>query len=266
MTQLNIGPAQVIEETAGAGPLAPPAAIAVLDRVLGVRPSTVVDLRPETPTLVSVRLERPAAFGYRAGQFALLRLATSAGPDLRPLSLASSPHEGALRFVTRRGPSLYKHALLALQPGDQVKVSRAMGSFRLDPTRPAVLVSGGIGAAPMRSMVSAAAAAAAGLKTPVRLIFSNHTADEIPFRDELERLAQAHSDMKVTWVVTSETGRITDQQLRRQRDELPNAVYYVTGPALFVRGVVDMLHGMGISRSRIRLSKQSLPFPNQRRS
>jgi glycine betaine catabolism B len=258
MTQLNTGVARVVEETAGAGPLAPPAAIAVLDRVLGVRPSTVVDLRPETPTLVSVRLERPAAFGYRAGQFALLRLATSAGPDLRPLSLASSPNEGALRFVTRRGASVYKQALLALQPGDQVKVSRAMGSFRLDPTRPAVLVAAGIGAAPMRSMVSAAAAA--GLKTPLRLLFSNRTADEIPFRDELERLAQAHSDMQVTWVVTSETGRITDQQLRRQRDELPNAVYYVTGPALFVRGVVDMLHGMGISRSRIRLSKQTLPF------
>jgi Na+-transporting NADH:ubiquinone oxidoreductase subunit NqrF len=75
-----------------------------------------------------------------------------------------------------------------------------------------------------------------------------------------------HSDMQVTWVVTSETGRITDQQLRRQRDELPNAVYYVTGPALFVRGVVEMLHAIGISRSRIRLSKQTLPFLNQRRS
>ena len=258
MTKLDTGPARVIDDTVRAGPLAPPAAIAVVDRVLGVRPTTVVDLRPETPTLVSVRLERPAGFAYRAGQFALLRLATSAGPDLRPLSLASSPNEGALRFVTRRGPSVYKQALLALQPGDPVKVSRAMGSFRLDPTRPAVLLSGGIGAAPMRSMVSAAAAA--GLKTPLRLLFSNHTVDEIPFRDELERLAQAHTDMKVTWVVTSETGRITDEQLRRQDDELPDAVYYVTGPALFVRAVVDMLRGIGISRSRIRLSKQTLPF------
>jgi ferredoxin-NADP reductase len=264
MTQLNTGPGRVIDDTAGAGPLAPPAAIAVLDRVLGVRPTTVVDLRSETPTLVSVRLERPAAFAYRAGQFAILRLATSAGPDLRPLSLASSPHDGALRFVTRRGPSPYKQALLALQPGEEVKVSRAMGSFRLDPTRPAVLVAGGIGAAPMRSMVSAAVAT--GQKAPLRLLFSNRTADEVPFRDELERMAQLHKDMQVTWMVTSETGRITDQQLRRQRDELPNAVYYVTGPALFVRGVVEMLHGIGISRSRIRLSKQTLPFPNQRRS
>jgi len=116
----------------------------------------------------------------------------------------------------------------------------------------------------MRSMVSAAAAT--GQQAPLRLLFSNRTAEELPFRDELERLAQVHSDMQVTWMVTSETGRITDQQLRRQHNELPNAVYYVTGPALFVRGVVEMLHGIGISRSRIRLSKQSLPFPNQRRS
>jgi ferredoxin-NADP reductase len=264
MTQLNTGPARFIDDTVGAGPLAPPAAIAVLDRVLGVRPATVVDVRPETPTLVSVRLERPAGFAYRAGQFALLRLATIAGPDLRPFSLASTPHEGDLRFVTRRGPSLYKQALLALQPGDKVKVSRAMGSFHLDPDRPAVLVSAGIGAAPMRSMVSTAASS--GYEAPLRLLFSNRTADEIPFRDELERLAWVHSNLQLTWVVTSETGRITDEQLRRQSDDLPDAVFYVTGPAPFVRGVVQMLRGIGLSRSRIRLSKQTVPFPNQRRS
>src|SRR3712207_3138085 len=54
VTPLARAPARVIDYPFRAGPWPPPAAIAVVDRVLRVRPTTVVDLRPETPTLVSV--------------------------------------------------------------------------------------------------------------------------------------------------------------------------------------------------------------------
>ncbi len=246
-----------------AGPLAAPATIAVLDHLLGVRPATVLELRAETPTIVSLRLERPPGFLYRSGQFAVLRLSTPSGPDLRPLSLASEPHQRDLRFATRLGSSIFKQALLGLFPGDEVKVSRAIGSLRLDPSRPAVLVAGGIGAAPMLSLAAAASIRPAA---PLRLLLSNRTADEIPFRPELEHLSLVHPDLRITWVVTSETGRITAEQLREHVIELPDAVFYVTGPASLVTDVTAMLRAIGVPRSRIRLSKQSLPLPRQRRS
>ena len=244
-------------------PLAPPGVVAVLDRLLGFQPAAVVEQRAETPTIVSLRLRRPLGFRYRAGQFALLRLSTPSGPDLRPLSLASEPHQSDLRFATRRGPSEFKQALLQLRTGDQVKVSRSLGSLRLDATRPAVLVAGGIGVAPMLSLASAASIRH---EAPLRLLLSNRTADEIPFRPELEQLTRLHRDMRITWVITSQTGRITAEDLRRQTDELPDAVYYVTGPASLVTDVVGTLRRTSVPRSRIRLSKQSLPFPPQRRS
>ena len=244
------------------GPLAPPGMVAVLDRLLRFRPATVADLRAETPTIVSLRLERPLGFLYRAGQFALLRLSTASGPDLRPLSLASEPHQSELRFATRRGPSDFKQALLQLRPGDEVRVSRPMGSLRLDVARPAVLVAGGIGAAPMLSMAAAASTDAAD--APLRLLISNRTVEETPFRQELADLSRIHRDMRITWVVTSESGRITSEELRRHADELPDAVFYVTGPAAMVTDVVATLRGTGVPRGRIRLSKQTLPFPPQR--
>jgi len=237
--------------------------IAVLDRMLGSRPATVLDLREETPTIVSLHLQRPRGFLFHAGQFAMVRLSTPSGPDLRPLSLASEPHEEVLRFATRRGPSAFKQALLDLHPGDQVKVTRAMGSMRLDRTRPAVFVAGGIGGAPMLSMV---AAASARPTAPIRLVFSNRTADEIPFRPELEHFSQVHPDMHITWVVTSQTGRIATEDLRWHVDGLPDAVFYVTGPAGFVTDVVAALRSTGVPRSRILVSKQTLPFPAERRS
>ena len=263
MTGLKSDPLYEDSAVARPGPLAPPAMIAVLDRLLRARPATVVDLRAETPTIVSLRLQRPLGFQYHAGQFAILRLSTPSGPDLRPLSLASEPHERDLRFATRRGPSAYKQALFDLRPGDQVKVSRPMGSLRLDQTRPAVLVAGGIGAAPMLSMAAAASLRPAA---PIRLVLSNRTIEEIPFRQELEHLSHLHPDMRITWVVTSQSGRITGEQLRRHADELPDAVFYVTGPGSMVTDVVGMLRGTGVPRSRIRLSKQSLPFPPERSS
>ena len=260
MAQLNTHP--VSEGSAvGRRPLGPPAMIAVLDRVLHTRSATVTELRVETPTILSLRLQRPPGFDYRAGQFAMVRLNTHSGPDLRPLSLGSAPHESELMFATRRGPSLFKQALLDLGPGDQVKVSRAMGSLRLDRTRPAVFVAGGIGGAPMLSM---AAAASLRPNAPVRLLFSNRTADEIPFRPELEHLARIHPDMRITWVVSSQTGRIATEDLRRHVDEHPDAVFYVTGPAALVTDVVATLRAIGVPRNRIRLSKQTVPFPRQR--
>ena len=263
MKELTTHPAHDGGTAPSPGPLVAPAMITVVDRLLRLRPATVLDLRAETPTIVSLRLRRPPGFDFRAGQFALLRLSTPSGPDLRPLSLASGPHESALRFATRRGPSVFKQALLALRPGDEVKVSRPLGSLRLDPARPAVLVAGGIGVAPMLSM---AAAAAAGPAAPLRLLMSNRTVEEIPFRQELEHLSRVHPDMRITWVVTSEAGRITPEDLRRHADELPDAVYYVTGPAALVTDIVATLRGTGVPRARIRLSKQTMPFPPQRSS
>jgi hypothetical protein len=79
-------------------------------------------------------------FHHDPGQHAVLRLHTDQGPDLRPLSIATPPDTDELEFATRIGPSAYKQAFAALQGGDRVKVSRPMGSFRLDPTRPAMMV------------------------------------------------------------------------------------------------------------------------------
>ena len=249
------------------GPVAPRFAFLFIDRLLGAVPTTVVDVRAETPTILRLRLKRPTGFQPRAGQFAVLRLRTEQGPDLRPLSIASPPGADELEFATRVGPSAYKAAFAALQHGVQVKVSRPIGSFRLDASRPAVMVAGGIGITPLRSML--AAATAEGHTAPIRLLFSNHTAEEIPFRRELEELARAHRDLHITWVLSTSTagappgdvvaGRITVDRLRAQLRQLPEAVFYVTGPAVMVDNLTRALRGIGVGRSQLRRSKQTMP-------
>lgn len=259
----------------GRPPLAPAFAFPVIDRFLHARPGAVVGLRRETRTVVAVEVERPAGFRYRPGQYAMFRLETEQGPDMRPLSIASAPQDGTLEFATRMGPSAFKRALVALEPEAAVKVSRPMGSFHFDRSRPAVIVTGGIGITPLRSMLRDAAAS--GHDQPIRLLYGNRSVDEIAYRHELEQLAASDSLLRITWALsrpdgfapaTGEVhmGRIGEGLLRRHLEELPDAVFYLTGPAAMVTEVRTLLRHLRLPPRRLRTSTQTLPIDRKSRS
>jgi hypothetical protein len=108
---------QVQETTAPApGPRAPKIAFPVIDRIVGAKVARVLALDAQTPTIVRLQLERPEGYQFQAGEYALLRVNTSRGPDLRPLSLAGAPDSDQLEFATRAGTSAFKQAVLALRP------------------------------------------------------------------------------------------------------------------------------------------------------
>ena len=246
------------------GPIAPRFAFPIIDRVVGARPARVLALEAETATVHLLWIERPAGYRFDAGQHALLRLSTERGPDLRPLSLAGPPGGDTLQFATRAGDSAFKRAFVALRPGDQVKLSRPMGGLSYDASRPAVFIAGGIGITPLRSVLLTDDARAGD--APVRLLFSNTSADDIPFFDELTTLPRRRPNLSITWILTAppagaapvpaHVGRISVDLLQDQAAELPDALFYVTGPGSMVDDVRTMLRRVGVARRRIRYVAQ----------
>ena len=243
----------------GGRPVAPRWVMPVIDAVVRARPATVVGVDALTPTVHRLRLERPTGYAFRPGQHALLRLTTGRAPDLRPLSLAGHPASPYLEFATRAGTSAFKQAFLALQPGDRVKVSRPMGGFVHDDSRPAVLVAGGLGITALRGLLLTADAASP--TRPIRLLYSSRTAADTPFADELPGLAGAHGNLSITWLLTRDDsslpgeargGRVTEEVLHREARELPDAVFYTAGPAAMVTDVRQMLQRLGVPGRRIR--------------
>lgn len=92
---------------------------------------------------------------FRAGQFLQILL-----PDgqRRSYSMANAPHEsdGAQLHVRHVAEGAFSGTLLPrLKPGDQLQVELPHGDFwlREDSKRPVLMVAGGTGFAPMRSMI-----------------------------------------------------------------------------------------------------------------
>ena len=215
--------------------------------------------RPLTPTTHGVEVEKPKDFHFQPTQFTFLQLDAPEGLDLRPMSLATSPTRPHLEYGVRVADSAYKQAFTALRPGDAVVVQGPLGQYILDPTRPAVLLAGGIGITPLKGM--AEFAADSKLTIPVRLIYSNRSVEEIVYRDELKVLESSNPMFRVFHTLTrpapsswaGKTGRVGAKLLFEATDSLDRPIYYLCGAPGFVEACCESLEVFGVSEADIRV-------------
>jgi ferredoxin-NADP reductase len=107
---------------------------------------------------MSFHFTKPDDWSYRAGQFIDITLIdppeTDAEGNLRGFSISSAPREGVITITTRLRDTAFKRALQAVPLGTIVKVEGPFGDLRLHHAlRPAVLLAGGIGITPFRSIL-----------------------------------------------------------------------------------------------------------------
>lgn len=178
-----------------------------------------------------LRLARPLPMrwlplpGFRAGMSVGLRMpAADGGSVLRRYSLAAwSRWPRVYELAIKREPNgrVSNWAGDRLRPGSMAHVTRPDGGFvwPVDPRGEVVLVAGGIGITPMRAMVHAWLAGAAG--QPLTLVWSVRSQpDLLGYQAEFEALAQALPNFRYIVVLTGsddawrgETGRIDAQRL-----------------------------------------------------
>jgi ferredoxin-NADP reductase len=107
---------------------------------------------------MSFRFAKPAGWTYRAGQSIDMTLIdppeTEAEGNLRAFTVSSAPRENSITITTRLRDTAFKRVLQQVALGTQVKVEGPFGDFRLHhAARPAVLLAGGIGITPFRSIL-----------------------------------------------------------------------------------------------------------------
>jgi phenol hydroxylase P5 protein len=191
-----------------------------------------------------VRLDQPLRFN--PGQYVLLELP---GGGQRPYSVASTPSEGSrIELHIKRSPNgvatdgwVFKD----LAVGDPVGVSGPYGRFSFRPlrTQPILLLAGGTGLAPMKSMVRHIAET--GAEHRVVLYHGVSTVEDLYDRDWFERFAAEHSWFEFRPALSREpwngrTGRVP----ARVAEDYPRAcghVAYLCGSPEFVTDTMKAL-------------------------
>jgi len=204
-------------------------------------------------------------YTFKAGQNAAFTLLeppeTDTAGNTRTLSFASSPNDlSSLMVAMRMRRSAFKNSLRALPIGSKLRVSSAIGSFRLhtDGSKPAVFLVGGIGITPVLSILAHAAEQA--LPHQIYVFYSNRDVRKVAFLHELQRHEKINPGFTLIPTVTTpngsvwpfEHGRIDAQMLARYIPEVHKPIYYVCGPPEMVTAMQKLLYRLGVNEDNIR--------------
>jgi len=223
----------------------------------------VVETRREAEQIVTLRLRLRDAAGRRAYRFqpGQFNMVYSFGTGEVPISIVSDPTDSALLDHTVRAVGPVTEALARLNAGDAVGLRGPYGScWPLEEARgrDLILVTGGLGCAPVVSVINyvvqhradyGAVKILHGVKTPRDLLYRQRFLDwmGIPNTEVLLAASRSEGHWKGhVGVVTDLFGRI---DIDREK-----SLAMMCGPEGMMLSAVEELRGRGVPAARIYLS------------
>jgi ferredoxin-NADP reductase len=229
--------------------------------------ATVREVVPETARSTSIALDPPQWPGHLAGQHVDVRLTAPDGYQAqRSYSIASAPADPHLVLTVERleDGEVSPYLVDELRPGDELELRGPIGGYFVWERAlggPLLLIAGGSGVVPLRSILRHWAATGGG--TPATLVYSARSLDEVIYREELEELsAREHAEVRLAltrawpdgWA--GHRGRV-DCHLLQEVAGPPEAEprVYVCGPNGFVEHVATLLVHEGHDAARVRTER-----------
>jgi ferredoxin-NADP reductase len=216
--------------------------------------ATVVDVRVETPTAKTFRLQLPEPPTFRAGQHYIIRLTAPDGYTAsRSYSVASPPDDSrdielTVELLPGGEVSMFLHEVV--MPGDQLEVRGPIGGwFVWDGDSPALLIGGGSGVVPLMSMLRLARNR--GNSDLLRVVVSVRTPEMLYYQNELPG-----PETSVVYTRTTPpsfvrpAGRLTEADLPACP---PESLVYICGSPGFADAASELVlqHGVPVERVRI---------------
>ena len=153
--------------------------------------ATVVDVKRHSSTTVEFALDVDDrdALDFLPGQY--VNIAVPGTDQSRSYSMSSGPAQRQLSFLVRLvdGGAMSTYLTERAQVGDRLEFTGPMGSFYLrEASRPALLLAGGTGLAPLLSMLESMAQKPPA--HPVHLLYGVTTDEDLVHLDTLEDYAE----------------------------------------------------------------------------
>lgn len=204
----------------------------------------------ESDNVYTFAFEKEQGVNWKAGQYGLFSITHKKIKNAtKPFSLASAPSENTIKISTiiREEPSEFKKALLELQQGMKVKMSGPLGPFYLKDNGPTLLIAGGIGITPFRSILKQAEAEGTEVGNRIHLLYVDSQKSHL-FKDEFDGIA-GNTSMSVTYLDSrDELHSEIDKFIALNKD---NGNYYVAGPKAMVGSVTAYLQNKNVSKRNV---------------
>jgi len=226
----------------------------------------VADIRDLTHDIkeLTLKLLGPPTISFKSGQYIQLRIPPYPGNKrivYRAYSIASPPEENTMiELEVRRVQNGIGTTYIFdyLKKGDPVVFHGPHGDFFLrDNDKPIVMIAGGSGMAPIKSMLSDMRDRK--IKRQIRYFFGAQSPADIFYADLMRSLEQALPDFKfIPSVATTrpgekwagETGLVTEAVARRLEEGFQGEAYLCGSPAM-IDACVNILHQKKIADERI---------------
>jgi ferredoxin-NADP reductase len=226
--------------------------------------ATVGEVVDETARVRTIVLDVPDWPGHRAGQHLDVRLTAEDGYRAeREYSIASAPGEPVAITVERLdNGEVSPYLTEELRAGDALELRGPVGGYFVwgpDDDGPLLLVAGGSGVVPLRSMLRHRRRS--GSDVPARMLYSSRRLEDVIYRAELD---EPVAGVEVVYTLTREqppgwTGhsRRVDEEILREvvwpADLEPLA--FVCGPTSFVETVATGLVELGYPPKRVKTER-----------
>jgi ferredoxin-NADP reductase len=205
----------------------------------------------ESEDVYSFLFEKENDLTWKAGQHGLFKITHKAiKKPTRPFTVASAPTENKVKITMSitDDASDFKKAMLELKQGMKVSMSGPVGSFYLKDNSPSLLIAGGIGITPFRSIVKQLEAEGNGIGKQIHLLYMDSKKSYI-YKDELDRIAN-NTSISVTYLDSRD-------DLHREIDKFTslnknNGQYFIAGPKSMVDSISTYLQNNNISKRNIK--------------
>ncbi|MEI8345189.1 MAG: ferric reductase-like transmembrane domain-containing protein [Candidatus Omnitrophota bacterium] len=201
-------------------------------------------------------------FRIRPGQFMILRfLSVPFWTQAHPFSLSTESHTQGLR-VSIKALGDFTRRIGMLEAGTPVLIDGPYGIFtapRAHGER-VLLIAGGIGITPLRSL--AGEMAAAGKDTV--LLYSSRNLAATALKDELDAIGEKFKNFKVLYVMdqdpgwTGPRGKLTEEAIRALCPDAASREVFLCGPPMMMQALIGSLVKIGTPVDKIYYEKFSL--------
>ena len=228
----------------------------------------VTALAEEVPGVRSIELQVPGWPGHLPGQHVDVRLTAEDGYQAQRSYSIATPADGErLTLTVERLPDgeISTYLVDELRAGDEFELRGPIGGYFVwtpDHGGPLLLLAAGSGLVPLMAMVRHRAGS--GDATPIRLLLSSRSWEQVIYRAELERLGGAANGVEIVHTLTRTqppdwTGyrRRVDAEMLAEVAQAPaeQPLCFVCGPTGFVESVASALVELGHEPRRVKTER-----------